>query len=150
MESTEHAWDTIKTLLASEALSVLSTEKEGQPYASLVAFAANNDFKHLLFATPRTTRKYGDLTANPRVALLVNNSRYPAQDIFSASSVTVLGTAEPLEGPDKEALMKVYLKKHPGLKDFAGVQTTALVRVAVKRYILVSRFQDVTVVEMES
>jgi len=148
METSGHAWDAIETLLTSEALGVLSTEKKGRPYASLVAVAASDDFKHLLFATPRTTRKYGNLTANPWVALLVNNSRNLAQDIYGALSVTALGTAETLEGSDREALLEIYLKRHPHLKSFAGAPTNALVRVDVERYILVSRFQNVTEVEV--
>jgi nitroimidazol reductase NimA-like FMN-containing flavoprotein (pyridoxamine 5'-phosphate oxidase superfamily) len=53
---------------------VLSTQQQGQPYASLVAFVACDDLRHIYFVTPKTTRKFANLTANPSAAFIVNNS----------------------------------------------------------------------------
>jgi hypothetical protein len=38
-------------LFSSQKLAVLGTHQSGQPYGSLVAFAATPDFKKLIFAT---------------------------------------------------------------------------------------------------
>jgi len=51
----------LRKLLRSQLLAVLSTQNQGQPYASLVAFASSDDLKSLYFATSRSTRKYANL-----------------------------------------------------------------------------------------
>ncbi|HMK36800.1 MAG TPA: pyridoxamine 5'-phosphate oxidase family protein, partial [Desulfomonilaceae bacterium] len=63
----------VRTLLASQKFAVLSTQEEDHPYMNLVAFAESGDLRTILFATTRATRKYGNITAKPGVALLVDN-----------------------------------------------------------------------------
>ena len=133
----------IRTILIGERLAVLSTQKAGQPYASLVAFAFTDDLKQLLFLTPSTTRKYENLTASPRVAMLINNSRNRVEDIVDAVSITAVGTAVTVKNDAKSSLLELYLLRHPHLKSFAAAPTTALVAVLVDRYIMVNRFQNV-------
>ena len=70
--------DLIK-LLRAQSLAVLSTQQEGQPYASLVAFASNDDLTRLYFATTRSTRKFANIMKDSRVAMLIDNrSNNPA------------------------------------------------------------------------
>jgi heme iron utilization protein len=130
-------------LLSSQKLAVLSTQHQGQPYASLVAFAASDDLKELFFATPRATRKFAYLQANPKVALLIDNRSNEDADIHGAIAATVLGIAA--EGPPegREQILKCYLAKHPHLEEFAQSSSTALIRVTVETYYVVSRFQEV-------
>jgi len=45
-------------LFTSQKLAVLSTQHQGQPHASLIAFAASDDLKELFFATRRATLKF--------------------------------------------------------------------------------------------
>lgn len=133
----------ISALFDGQQLGVLSTETRHQPYSSLVAFAAGSDLGHLYFLTPNTTRKYANLTLNPRVSILVNNSLNSAEDIYNAVSVTAIGTAELLDKAKNRSALTMYLEKHPSLTTFANAPTTAFVRIAVSRYLMVSRFQDV-------
>ena len=46
--------DALAELLASQHLAVLATHRDGQPYCSLVGFAASPDLKGLAFATTRS------------------------------------------------------------------------------------------------
>lgn len=140
--------DRIRALFDTESLSILSTQKNGQPYASLVAFATTHDLGQIFFLTPNTTRKYDNLIASPRVAMLVNNSRNLAEDIYNAISVTAIGRAATCEGEQKERLLALYLKRHPHLKSFSCSPTTAMVSMTVRRYIMVSRFQNVVEIRM--
>ena len=43
----------ITALFDSQQLAVLSTQKNDQPYASLVAFAASEDLEQILFLNPQ-------------------------------------------------------------------------------------------------
>ena len=139
----KNALEQIGALFESQRLAVLSTQKNDQPYASLVAFSASDDLEQILFLTPSTTRKYENLIANPQVALLVNNSSNKVDDIYNAVSVTVTGIASLVEKSDKLKYLDVYLKKHPHLKGFSSAPTTALVCVTVNRYFMVNQFQNV-------
>lgn len=133
----------IRELLESRRFAVLSTHDAGQPYATLVGFAASDDLSQIVFATPKTTRKFRNLTADPRVALLVSSSENKAADVYDATAVTATGTAVELAADEAPAVRRRYLTKHPYMRDFIAAPTTALIGVAVDCYYLVSRFQEV-------
>ena len=105
--------------------------------------------KQVLFATTRSTRKYENLTADARVALLIDNRSNQDSDIHEATAVTATGRAEEIEGADKERFLRLYLEKHPYLRDFVDSPTCALLRVRVETYYLVNRFQEVTELHAE-
>lgn len=135
--------DQIRALLDSQSLAVLASVKDDQPYASLVAFAATPDLKEIVFLTPDTTRKYDQLIHNPKVAVLINNATNQKEDIDRAISVTATGIAAVLEHEKKNQYLDLYLKRHPHLKPFSDLRTTALVCITVDRYVLVTQFQNV-------
>ncbi len=130
--------------LLGERLAVLSTHDGGQPYASLVAFAATEDLTRIVFATTRPTRKYANLSADARVALLVDSRRNEESDFHRAEAVTVIGTVAELTGTERDRYLPLYLEKHPALADFVGAPTCALLCVSVERYIRVKNFQRVS------
>ena len=138
-----HVADTIRALLKTQRLAVLSTQSSGQPYASLVAFVAGEDLQHLYFATPRTTRKFNYLSMDSRVAMLVDSRSNTESDIHEALAVTAVGTAIEARDEDKEEGISLYLSKHPYLQDFIRAESCALIRMRVKTYYLVTRFQQV-------
>ncbi len=150
MEKTNQIRQRLGELFRSQKLAALSTHHAGQPYASLVAFYASDDLKHIYFATPKTTRKYANLTADNRVAVMVNSSTNQASDFHQAISVTAVGKAKDVEGADKETILGHYLTKHPHLEDFVRSPTCALVRVAINSYYLVKNFQNVMELHLES
>ena len=133
----------IQALFSDQKLAVLSTHQSGQPYASLIAFVGSNDLKKIFFVTPRTTRKFSNLTADSRVAILVNSSLNVDSDFHEAVSVTALGTAKEIYGSQKDEILSLYLSKHPYLESFATSPTCALVGVAITRYVMVKNFQHV-------
>jgi len=133
----------VQNLLNSQRLAGLSTVMSGSPYSNLIAFAATDDLKDIFFATTRATRKFANLTAEPRVSLLMDNRSNQETDFGEASAVTVLGTAEEVLGPDRERFLQLYRKKHPYLEEFITAPTCALIRVKVEKYIMVTQFQEV-------
>jgi len=135
--------EVIQNLLHSQRLAVLSTQMSGRPYSNLVAFAATADLQDILIATTRATRKFANVTADPRVSLLIDNRSNEEMDFGETSAVTVLGVAEEVLGPERERYLQIYLKKHPYLMDFVSAPTCALIRVKVERFIMVTRFQEV-------
>jgi heme iron utilization protein len=148
MNDTSETLAVIRNLLASQKLAVLSTQDHGQPYCNLIAIAATADLKYLLFATTRATRKYANLMADPRVAVLVDNRQNDPADFSEAAALTALGKAWELQGAERQQFLPVYLEKHPYLADFAASINCALLRVKVDRYIVVTRFQEVREIQI--
>jgi len=138
----------VRDLLASQKFAVLSTQEQDHPYLNLVAFAETSDLRTLLFATPRATRKYGNLSSKSGVALLVDNRSNDAADIREAMAVTILGIALEVPDSERERFERVYLQKQPHMKEFLSSPSTALIKVDVQSYLLVSRFQKVATLNL--
>jgi nitroimidazol reductase NimA-like FMN-containing flavoprotein (pyridoxamine 5'-phosphate oxidase superfamily) len=130
-------------LFSSQKLGVLGTHQAGQPYGSLVAFAATPDLKNLFFATTRATRKFANLQADSRVSMVFDTRSNRVVDFRKAVAATALGRAREIKGRDRIKYAKMYLTKHPHLKEFVASPTCALVRIRVEVYYVVWRFQNV-------
>jgi nitroimidazol reductase NimA-like FMN-containing flavoprotein (pyridoxamine 5'-phosphate oxidase superfamily) len=143
LKEKERIRDILRDLSISQKLAVLGTHQRGQPYGSLVAFAATPDLKSLLFATTRATRKFANLQADSRVSMVLDNRSNRIADFRRAVAATALGRAQEVKGPDRKKMVKMYLAKHPHLREFVASPTCALVKVRVEVYYLVWRFQNV-------
>ena len=143
MKDKQQIKQTLSELFASQKLAVLGTHQRGQPYGSLVAFAATQDLKSIVFATTRATRKFANLQADSRVSMVFDNRSNRVADFRKAVAATALGRAKELRGEERKKLAELYLAKHPHLKEFVASPTCALVRIRVEVYYLVWRFQNV-------
>lgn len=148
MDFKNKLYQQISTLLDSQKLAALSTSRDDHPYTSLVAFSNTSDLAWIVFATPETTRKFENLTRNPRVSLLMNSSMNRVADIHEAAAVTAIGDVHACSPADMDRYRGLYLDKHPHMKEFIAAQTTVLVCVRVKTYFYVERFQNVSELRM--
>jgi nitroimidazol reductase NimA-like FMN-containing flavoprotein (pyridoxamine 5'-phosphate oxidase superfamily) len=135
----------LKKLFSDQKFAVLSTiTKIGeQPYTNLVAFAATDDLKRILFSTRRSTRKFENLFSNNKVSMLIDNRSNKEEDLHKAKAVTIIGTVREVKDNKKEISAKILIKKHPYMIDFLSSPTTAILEIDVEKYILVRRFQHV-------
>ena len=133
----------LKALFSSQRLAVLSTHRDGQPYASLVAFVASGDLRQIYFATPNTTRKYANLMADSRVAFLIDSRLNEESDIHAAMAVTAMGKAREIDKATDDRFLAQYLEKHPYLESFIKSPTCSWIRTDIASYYLVRRFQNV-------
>lgn len=138
----------IRGILDDQRFAVLSSHADGQPYASLVAFAADDDLRRIIFCTPRATRKYANLSSDPRAAMLFHTSHNQADDCTAAMSVTATGTVVEVPDQRRGAPGAALTGRHPGLAEFAGDPENALMALEVSEYHLVRRFQDVVRISM--
>jgi nitroimidazol reductase NimA-like FMN-containing flavoprotein (pyridoxamine 5'-phosphate oxidase superfamily) len=138
----------VKDLCGTQRSAVLATQEGGQPYLSLMAFATTPDLKTIIVATDRRTRKYANLMAEPRVALLIDNRSNTPADTQEAVAITVVGQAREAPPEERERFLRLFLSKHPHLEDFATSVTCALIAVQVSTYIVVQRFEEVQEMRM--
>jgi general stress protein 26 len=140
--------ETIRHLLASQRLAVLATQCDGQPYTSLVTLAATEDLARLIFPTLRSSTKYTHLSADSRVALLLDNRCDQAPGSPDAVALTAIGIAREASPQDMARLTQLYLSRHPHLRGFLQDPDCALVQVQVRQYRLVRQLQDVSELDM--
>ena len=135
----------IRRLVKDQLYGVLCTQSDGQPYGSMVAFAFTEDLKHVVFGTPRATKKYQILTACSNVALVVNNMNRHPNDLMKVEALTATGRASEIT-PTEPATrwVNMLLQRHPHLEAFIISPSTALFEVKIGRYFFVRSFQDVT------
>lgn len=151
MERQEKTWRLVQGLLGSQRFASLSTEADTGPYASLIAFWADDDLSRIVFATMRATRKFNYLASNPRVALLFDNRSNRDTDVSEAMAVTATGSARELSDErDRAAAAGAYLSKHPHLASFVNSPGCALVQVDVDVYYVVTHFQSVVELHMRA
>ena len=92
-----------------ERLGVLATASgDGVSEAALMGVAVTDDFA-VIFDTLKTTRKYPNLMANPRVALVIGCS--------GAVSLQFEGIAEELAGETLDRHLEVYFAAFPDGRD---------------------------------
>lgn len=133
----------LKKLFSEQRLAVLGTQSRSGPYGNLVAFAATDDLKYLLFATTRATRKFGNLTEIPKVSLLIDNRSNREVDFHEAVAVTATGIAKEAFGSERDTFQDLLLSKHPYLLEFVTAPTCALLKIEVDTYYIVREFQHV-------
>ncbi len=143
MKENEEIREILHELFSSQKLAVLGTHQLGQPYGSLVAFAAAPDLRTIFFATTRATRKFANLQADSRVSMVFDNRSNRVADFRKAVAATALGQAKETKGKERKKFAKMYLAKHPHLREFVSSPTCALVRIRVEVYYVVWRFQNV-------
>ncbi len=133
----------IEEVLASQRLAVLATERKGQPYSSLMAFAHSPDLATIVVATGVATRKHINLMQESRVSLLIDTRSNSEADFHRAAAVTAIGKAELVDEDNHSFYGKLYLDKHPYLESFLEAPTTSLFKISILHYLLVNRFQNV-------
>ena len=139
----------LRDLLEQQLLAVLGTHHDGEPYTSLVGFAASDDLKRLYFATGRNTRKSANLAADSRASMLVDNRSNRPADFAEASAATAVGVVEEVGASERPEFERVFLGKHPHLADFVASPTCLAMRLRVATYMVVTHFQSVMELHVE-
>jgi hypothetical protein len=93
--------------------------------------------------TLRSTRKFANLEADGRVALLIDNRSNDETDLQQAAAATVLGSCVEAHGEERSNLSQCFLERHPAMANFVRSPGCAVMRVDVRSYYLVTRFQNV-------
>jgi hypothetical protein len=95
--------------LRSHQLGILGTRTpSGEPQGALVGYAVAPDLE-ILFDTLRTTRKYANMMAHPRVSFTVGNTVGKGDE----RTVQYEGVAEELAGEPLARLQPVYFATWP-------------------------------------
>ena len=109
-----HLFETqLRDLFRRQMFGVLATSDGLDPYVSLVAFAATEDLRSLVFLTSRSTRKFSNIMANQRVSMLIDNRTNRSADLRHACAVTVIGSATERQQRQKTGLLELLSASMP-------------------------------------
>jgi heme iron utilization protein len=133
----------IKKYLLPQRFGVLCTNDKGQPYSSLISFVMSDDTEMILFATNKNTHKYKNMMEESRVSFLIDNRSGTESDFENAIAATAIGYAIEINENEKINFLKILLDKHQSLGNFLSSESTSLFRIDVKKYVIVSNFQNV-------
>ncbi len=140
----------INDLLTAQLQGVLATQQSAQPYTSLMAFAHTPDLRHLIFATYRDTQKHANLLLNSAVSFLIDDRSNDPTDYQHAVAISVCGCAQAIPDDERAGFLAIYLAKHPTLRYFVTSPDCELLRIMVSCYRVVSQFQAVELLPMQS
>ena len=135
--------EVLRELLEKPLLGVLGTHRDGEPYTSLVGFAATDVLKHLLFGTGRATRKHANLAADSRASMLIDTRTNRPADFTEAAAATAVGVVEEVGESDLAEFDRMFLEKLPHLESFVASPSCVRLRLRVTTYMVVTHFQHV-------
>jgi general stress protein 26 len=138
----------IRELMKQQKLGVMATDMDGIPYTTLIAFANTDDLRHIFFATLKDTRKFSNISKNPKVTVLIDNRKNKPTDFYDAIAVTAEGHVKIREKEDNK-IKEIFISKHPYLDDFVNSPNCALLDINIEKYHYVSRFQNVKILVLE-
>ena len=137
--SNQNSNNLISDIINNQKYAVIATKGKKYVHTNLVAFISSDDLKNIYFATSNKSKKYENLMNNPYVSILIDNRKNNSTDILNATAITVFGVAS--EVKNKSDIMNIYIKKHPGLKNFVNNSDTVFIEFKVKNYIYINKFE---------
>lgn len=136
--------DYIKNVLHCCKLAVLATEGDGQPHASLIAITPVSEFRQMIFATYRNTRKFENLLKNSRVAVLIQGEGTDVSFKQTSYALTAYGHAQEVDRADYEDVMKTHVQRNPNLAGSLQSDGLAIFLIKIETYQVVRGFDDVS------
>jgi heme iron utilization protein len=130
--------DEARTLIRGANSAALATQRDGQPFASLVTPAPAPDLSPLLLISTLAEHTR-HLKADPRCALMYSGTTAEANP-QTAPRVSVTGIATPVPEDELPALKARWLARHPYGALYAGFADFSLWRVAIGGALLVGGF----------
>jgi len=127
----------IDDLIQNWDVCVLATTDGIQPHASIRTYFVDHAAMKFYFLSRKETRTDKNIKKHPHVSLLID-------DRDKDLTLTIEGVYSPIKNEQTiDAIIKLYLIKHPGMEKFSEHPDTELVRVVGKKAQLVQGLEDV-------
>ncbi len=133
----------IQRVLETNQFTILATQNDGQPHASLMTFIPFDGIRYLIVATYRNTLKYRNVLKDGRVAMLIDNHIASGSTGHRNLVITAHGIASEVPSCDSSAVEEAYLARHSNLRDFLASPDCVLLRVLISAYEVVGSTDDV-------
>ena len=145
----QEIFNKVKKLLEAQKYAVIATNKDKIPYTNIIAFASTEGLGNIYFATKKDSTKFLNLINNPCVSLLIDDRKNLSSDIMNATAVSVEAEVKEVN-EKKEKLKKILLEKHPELRGFLNEPNCELLKLEVKKYYYIDKFDNKQVLTFEN
>jgi nitroimidazol reductase NimA-like FMN-containing flavoprotein (pyridoxamine 5'-phosphate oxidase superfamily) len=141
----------MKRFLKENDLCVLATCSANIPHCSLMAYVTDETGSSIYLVTLRDTRKYRNLSENPRVSLLVDSrTGVPTSKRGNVLALTVYGTVQEIDGAEERArVLRQLSQRHPHLGGLISQQNVAPFSVRIRSMLLLDGALDAQFITLE-
>lgn len=126
----------INDLVLSKDLCVLATSNGIEPLTSLMTYFVDHATMKFYFLSRKSSQKNKNIKKHPHVSLLIDRRD-------EGLALTIQGVYSPIRKKQTaDAITKLFLVKHPQLKEFADHPDTELIRILGKHAQLMQGIED--------
>lgn len=142
----------IASFIHERDLCVLSTSTpEGGPHASLMSYAVAPDLRYIYMATVASSRKWANLTANPKMAILIDEREMSTHGGRGQSrALTIGGVNEPSADGTKEMVLGMLRNKFPHLKGFLARPDMEVIRFKPRWFLLLTGAEQTEFIDLKN
>ncbi len=130
-------FEVVRDLILSKDVCVLATVNKDKPHCSLMAYAPDDECRHLYMATRSDTRKWRNLIDNSNASLLIDSRD---EDIpttrFAAKALTITGSRQALAEPDRAKAMEILAARHAHLSEFLQDPLVEVICIRCESFLL--------------
>ena len=117
----------IDDLIQAKDMCVLATSDGVAPHTALMTYFADHAAMKFYFLSRKTSQKNKNLKKSPHVSLLIDRRD-------EALALSIQGVNSPIKKKQTiDAIKKLYLMKHPQMREFAEHPETVLIRILGKK-----------------
>ena len=126
----------IDDLVSNEELCVLATTNGIEPHTSVMRFVCDHATMKFYFLSRKSSQKNKNLKKNPHVSLLIDRRK-------EMIALSIDGVYAPVKTEQTiKAITKLYVRKHPDMKEFTEEGDVELIRILGRRAQLSEGFDD--------
>ncbi len=140
--------ESIQEIIRTNNLAVLATCAENQPHCSLMAYASLDDFRLIYMMTQKDSRKFRNISANPRVSLMVDTRLDNPENRPSIKALTIGGICRPAAQIDQARLKDLLLQSHPQLKNLSAQQDAVVMEITAESFLLLDGVDNAFFVDL--
>ena len=127
----------IRFILHEQAQCVLATQRDGNIYQHLMAYAFNENLTTIYFASFENTNKVKNILQNASVSMLWDNRTGNNADHTDGFALSAQGRAQFIESEQQPEIRDLLLKRNDSLSQLMSQKDTQIIAVIIKNYHLV-------------
>ena len=126
----------MKNIVKRNDLCALATVSEGKPHCSLMTYITDDECSEIFMISHKQTKKYGNLTVNPIVSLLIDTREEErGQKRIEIKALTVVGQFQAIKDQTKKSVIHAkFSKTHPHLTDFLNDPGAEIFSIKIKSF----------------
>lgn len=145
----ECMFEVVRDLILSKDVCVMATVNKDKPYCSLMAYAPDDECRHLYMATRSDTRKWLYLQENPNASLLIDSRDEDIPTVrFTAKALTITGRREELTEADRARATELLAARHAHLAEFLQDPLVEVICIRCESFLLLEGVSKSHYIEM--